>query len=1151
MATPNVPKSDSNMVAEPSERSERADAAMQEAAAAAGARRPDDPQPGQQERNKERRIEFDPHLPAKVQNVIERQDANNDAIVQLQERVRRLEEHAKKSEGRVDGIEREGFSMQKDLAAVQGDMTLQKADLTEAAKRMREFTTPQNLQEHIGPIIDRATDVKIKAMVDKCSAELETLKKQCHDEFGLVKTKMEDSFNKFKGEVAVIQQDFDEQKNWNTKVKDYLGNLEQERPLEGQTIMNVFNKLKDEMAAIQQDFDEQKNWNAKVRNYLGNLEQERPLEGHTIMKGLQILETKVDNIQAAAGTGASAGGSGQDPNGGKQFVRGELRRIRVALDEQKGRVDAITKRLDEKCHCVHVDHHDKHLDALQLQIDTLAEAVNASPPSCLPCGSIGVNLFGTPARPSAAGPFSVGTGLCCDQGPGGDGGAGGPSGGQPSGNAGDGGLPWYIASRGGNGECHCRHVTELQWIAQLLTGRVGTLEQHAVAQLENDGGVPFIPAGVTHHAVNTPQRLNARQKLTLGPLGRLESGRLFEDKMTSHEGFQFDGQKGGDRWKGKLERYFISKVPALKAILKWAEKEDMDVVTEDLLEGAVGHAIKLEHREVMNSEIWGFLSNCVSGEAETIFKRADSLNGLDAWRRIIRHIDHGRSIRLEALRTEVRSLHLKPIKNLESVALGIAEFENKITEYVEAGGRKPDDKEMKDDLLALLPGDLRENLLWHATDPGDFATFRNMVQAQAAKVLLDRRRLPVHTVADEDEDFDMRNISNVDELMAFIRKSFAGKNKQNRRNQTAPQKTGDPPRQPRGPIRCANCGDEHPRTECNKPIVPVSERKCWTCGKKGCISSRCPEKKKSRDVRNVESEEDMPCFGLGMAADSEGFTPVRKGAKPQPRGATLGDFFSHSTKFQILGTVSDEEEKYQQKMKRRAEVTRDQNVALQNGESLDCADVFSCTPGTKQFQRLFPDLKAEPTEQPRTTKPGDDIDLDHLLDQIELLEHEETDDELIANTANEETEVEVAADTGAVDNVIGEGDVPSSVRTVPNTTGRHFTGAGGDRIRQIGTCKTLMRDSNGREIGCQWRVADVTRALHSISRIAGPEDGDGDHDVLFNNKRGVVVPPGTVDKVLLALAKQKIKPITEYKRKGGLYVAKMKLSGFARPGQGQ
>ena len=148
-------------------------------------------------------------------------------------------------------------------------------------------------------------------------------------------------------------------------------------------------------------------------------------------------------------------------------------------------------------------------------------------------------------------------------------------------------------------------------------------------------------------------------------------------------------------------------------------------------------------------------------------------------------------------------------------------------------------------------------------------------------------------------------------------------------------------------------------------------------------------------------------------------------------------------------------------------------------------------------------------------------------------------------------EVEVAADTGAVDNVIGEGDVPSSVRTVPNTTGRHFTGAGGDRIRQIGTCKTLMRDSNGREIGCQWRVADVTRALHSISRIAGPEDGDGDHDVLFNNKRGVVVPPGTVDKVLLALAKQKIKPITEYKRKGGLYVAKMKLSGFARPGQGQ
>ena len=70
------------------------------------------------------------------------------------------------------------------------------------------------------------------------------------------------------------------------------------------------------------------------------------------------------------------------------------------------------------------------------------------------------------------------------------------------------------------------------------------------------------------------------------------------------------------------------------------------------------------------------------------------------------------------LRNEVRSLHLKPIKNLEGVAIGLAEFENKIHEYVEAGGKPYDDGELKSDVLAILPQELRENLLWRASDPG-------------------------------------------------------------------------------------------------------------------------------------------------------------------------------------------------------------------------------------------------------------------------------------------------------------------------------------------------------------------------------------------------------------------------------------------------
>ena len=139
-------------------------------------------------------------------------------------------------------------------------------------------------------------------------------------------------------------------------------------------------------------------------------------------------------------------------------------------------------------------------------------------------------------------------------------------------------------------------------------------------------------------------------------MGGIESGKLFEDKMALQSGFQFDGQKGGDRWKGKVERYFIGKAPALKVILEWVEKSDMDVITTELFERAVGDRIDDYQRENINAAIWGFLSNCVSAEAETMFKRAETLNGLDAWRRLIRHIDHGRSIRLESLRTEIRQI---------------------------------------------------------------------------------------------------------------------------------------------------------------------------------------------------------------------------------------------------------------------------------------------------------------------------------------------------------------------------------------------------------------------------------------------------------------------------------------------------------------
>ena len=89
-----------------------------------------------------------------------------------------------------------------------------------------------------------------------------------------------------------------------------------------------------------------------------------------------------------------------------------------------------------------------------------------------------------------------------------------------------------------------------------------------------------------------------------------------------------------------------------------------------------------------------------------MFKRTDWLNGIDAWRRIVRQVDHGRAIRLETLRREVKELHMRPIKSLEAVEEGVNEFENTMAEYVKAGGPESPDSELKSDLVGILPKEI-------------------------------------------------------------------------------------------------------------------------------------------------------------------------------------------------------------------------------------------------------------------------------------------------------------------------------------------------------------------------------------------------------------------------------------------------------------
>ncbi len=366
-------------------------------------------------------------------------------------------------------------------------------------------------------------------------------------------------------------------------------------------------------------------------------------------------------------------------------------------------------------------------------------------------------------------------------------------------------------------------------------------------------------------------------------------------------------------------------------------------------------------------------------------------------------------------------------------------------------------------------------------------------------------------------------------------------------------RSGDGPGKGGGsPLKCVNCGsDQHAASACPKPRVPANQRPCSGCGEAGHPRSQCPKGKGGgkgggggRALKAVD-EPDAPIAFFGCVGCEEEFVQATRTfrPKPTPRGATFGDYvpLTTSNKYDDLAdeTLSDDSETI-------------------SSSSWGCG---RSAPGprapmtVRQIRRMAAKKKRNANEnEPNALNSAEDDFNCIMAPFMEQLEEEEP-----IFAATEIIETSVAMDSGAVAHGASAKDIPETVEVMKKGPLRNFVGANNSPIEHFGTAAVRLEQEDGQEVDNNFEVVDVVRPLHSVSMTC-----DNRHNVLFNKDAGYVVPEGIVERILATLSAEGVRPAATYKRRGGLYVAKVKVkdpraegagrrseSGFTRPGQGR
>ena len=503
------------------------------------------------------------------------------------------------------------------------------------------------------------------------------------------------------------------------------------------------------------------------------------------------------------------------------------------------------------------------------------------------------------------------------------------------------------------------------------------------------------------------------------------------------------------------------------------------------------------------------------------------------------------------------------VRSANDIEKALVDWDAMYREYTEAGGCPLSDHRKVGVLMRLLPTVLHDDILKEFgrfdNKPDDL---RRWIRDRVQWLKWNDTPTRKHHLLEGDEEGAATDDSELavyaemaalaksgapeEELHAFIRRKFpARKGKGGGKGKAAPDR--ERPARSKADTTCPNClAKGHTAQECTKPKVDVKDRACFNCGQVGHTAARCPKGKLKtlvRDTAPAVPNGHQQAAKYTLCLDGDGFTPSHRLARkptpwnravvrPSPKGLMMGDILdsAFSKLRQLEASESPDEteaealpEPPQEFVKRPTSVKRRphfRECACPNAK--DCCHNTTTTPPKAQ-------MTTPPKAQPTTTTTDKRAPAESAKPELCSFYGIENDAE--EAHALEEPEfiiTEMTLDTGATTHAADRLDFPGQTvqESEGSKAGQTFGCAGGKKLVNEGEVHIAMVAPGGIEceLEATVQITKITRPLLSVTQMTK----NGDITVVCKRDEAVIL---SADHQVLAV----------FKRKGGLYVADMKV----------